>query len=352
MNCKKQNIDIKDITFLYKKGETLENIAKKYKVSSPTIKRYLVLNKVSIRKNRKYNFNENYFEEINTEKKAYFLGYLFADGNIREALNKDRNSPIYNCRLNLHEKDKYILDYFKKDINSNYELRKQLNTNCYYFILCSKKLCKDLINLGCVPNKSLILKFPDKLNKIYYNHFIRGYYDGDGCSFLSKKDNKIIGTIITIMSTFQFCNKLYEILKNNNINCKIEKYNKNKNKKNTYYLKIYARNDQVKFINFIYNKSNIFLIRKFVTNLFILDLFNKKEILKLNKIHSKKVYQYDLELNLINVFNSLKETSIKLYKGRFQNSIGDCCRQYKKTFKNYIWSYTILKKGETNEINN
>lgn len=47
-------------------------------------------------------------------------------------------------------------------------------------------MCNDLISHGCVPNKSLILK-PPKIDNELINHFIRGYFDGDGCvSFNSK----------------------------------------------------------------------------------------------------------------------------------------------------------------------
>lgn len=37
----------------------------------------------------------------------------------------------------------------------------------------------DLISHGCIPQKSLILKFPE-ISKELIPHFIRGYFDGDG----------------------------------------------------------------------------------------------------------------------------------------------------------------------------
>lgn len=33
---------------------------------------------------KKYYFNENYFESINTYEKAYVLGFIYADGYNRE----------------------------------------------------------------------------------------------------------------------------------------------------------------------------------------------------------------------------------------------------------------------------
>lgn len=59
---------------------------------------------------------------------------------------------------------------------------------------------EQLINLGCVPNKSLILKFPSlnifQEKKLVYA-FIRGYVDGDGCLTFSKNGKlnlSIVGT--------------------------------------------------------------------------------------------------------------------------------------------------------------
>lgn len=53
-----------------------------------------------------------------------------------------------------------------------------------YRLACySKKSYTDLINKGCGINKSLILKFPDETQvpQNLISHFIRGYFDGDGC---------------------------------------------------------------------------------------------------------------------------------------------------------------------------
>lgn len=57
--------------------------------------------------------------------------------------------------------------------------------------ITNKKIAKDLIKCGCIPNKSLVLKFPDErifASKDLIRHFIRGYFDGDGCiSYLETK---------------------------------------------------------------------------------------------------------------------------------------------------------------------
>lgn len=45
----------------------------------------------------------------------------------------------------------------------------------------------DLSKHGCVPNKSLILKFPTTLPNELVNDFIRGYFDGDGSVYINNK---------------------------------------------------------------------------------------------------------------------------------------------------------------------
>ena len=72
------------------------------------------------------------------------------------------------------------------------------------FIAYSKKIAEDLIKLGCVPNKSLILEFPTKeqVPDKLINHFMRGYFDGDGCIYISEKHNK---ASFDIIGTEKFC---------------------------------------------------------------------------------------------------------------------------------------------------
>jgi len=78
---KKLIVDEKNIINQYKSGVSMNVLSSENNVDSSTIKRVLVKNNIQIRKvSKKYYFNESYFKKINTEDKAYFLGFLFADG--------------------------------------------------------------------------------------------------------------------------------------------------------------------------------------------------------------------------------------------------------------------------------
>lgn len=82
--------------------------------------------------------------------------------------------------------------------------------------LISKHFKTRLCELGCIPNKSLILKFPDEnlVPKNLIKHFIRGYFDGDGCisySFLNKEKD-IISPRLSLLGTENFLNGCMEYL--------------------------------------------------------------------------------------------------------------------------------------------
>jgi len=145
---------------------------------------------------RKYKRNEKYFEKINTEEKAYWLGFLYADG----CLYKQKTGYGYNFELSLKESDKYHIENFLKTIECDVPVKKKLvrlgdkTYTSYRVMFFCREFAEHLIDKGCYPNKSLTLKFPskeivpDKLMK----HFIRGYFDGDGCVCFGYKYNNII----------------------------------------------------------------------------------------------------------------------------------------------------------------
>lgn len=87
-------------------GLNLTEIAKIYNISGPQITRLL----------KKYNFtipnkfNEHVFDVIDTEEKAYWLGFIYADGNVSKAGDKQ----IYSFEISLKEDDYNHLMKFNK----------------------------------------------------------------------------------------------------------------------------------------------------------------------------------------------------------------------------------------------
>lgn len=262
MNIKK--IPIEEIIFKYKKLKyTINSIAKEYKCSSTTIKKYLIKENVWEKRpaKRKYTLNENYFDIIDTEEKAYFLGLLYADG--------------YNCEsgnyvnLELNYKDKEILEKFNKCIGSNKPLmrhKKKGLKHSWRLNLSSKKISRQLKLLGCYQKKSLTLKFPTKeqVPEHLIRHFIRGYMDGDGSFgiYWSKRFN-YYRSAFTLTSSLFFCESFANFIK--------EKFNFNSHtrarfperKNNNRTLSLSSKKRVFTILKWLYNDSNIFLKRKY-----------------------------------------------------------------------------------------
>ncbi len=176
---------------------------------------------------RKYPVNHNYFDKIDSEDTAYFLGLLYADGNISSC----KNSSTKRIKLTLQDKDKHILESLTALIQPTKPLNKVHGSGLYkdsvhwQMMINSDHMAKILINYGCVERKSLILKFPEWLaDKELQRHFLRGYFDGDGtinkspitpaASFLGTKDfceyvkEKLLGhgrVRLDKNKTYKFC---------------------------------------------------------------------------------------------------------------------------------------------------
>lgn len=131
---------------------------------------------------RKYFFNFNFFEKIDSELSAYWLGFMYADGCIQ----KQNKYGEQEFKIAIRDTDLELLEKFKQDIQSTYPIRYDNSKGKEHSLviqsLRSQKTVEDLKKLGCVENKSLILTFPteEQVPKKYLHHFIRGYFDGDG----------------------------------------------------------------------------------------------------------------------------------------------------------------------------
>ena len=139
---------------------------------------------------RKHFINEKYFETVETEKQAYILGFIYSDGCVQEL---PTTSALTFSQL---EQDVDILYKIKEELQSDYpmfnsiqKLNKKTITRFYAY---SRKLCEDLVKLGATTQKSLTLTFPFFLKKELLPHFIRGYFDGDGCIWNGKRKTMIV----------------------------------------------------------------------------------------------------------------------------------------------------------------
>lgn len=142
--------------------------------------------------NRTHSVNAEYFENISTEEQAYWLGFIWADGNICKTAKRSAGPN----RLSIGQKitESKHIDLFNKAIDSDYQPRITSDRNgfkSYNLSINSRPICESLIKLGFnTKDKRIhIPKIPTNLLR----HFIRGYFDGDGClSIYSQKSGKYI----------------------------------------------------------------------------------------------------------------------------------------------------------------
>jgi hypothetical protein len=262
-----------DIINSYKNGVSQSQLAKKYNVGKSTIKRILLKNNINLRfvkEYRKYSIKEDFFDNIDTQEKAYFLGLLYADGN---------NTSYGLVTLVLQERDKEILIRLNNMIQPTKPLcyrgyfskRNKNHQNQYQLSIHNKHISRLLNELGLVRAKSLVITFPEWLDKDLIKHFIRGFYDGNGNVGINKNPN------IQIVSTLSFCESIkkivYDILSvesyvyiDKALNPVIRRF------------KIRRKKDMLKFLDWIYQDSTIHIQRKYEKYLILKDSLNIQNV--------------------------------------------------------------------------
>lgn len=250
---------IEDILNKYQNNWSQQKIADFYKVSRTVIKRVLEIQcEGLIIRNRtsKYKYQQDIFEIIDTAEKAYWLGFLAADGCNYQ---REHNASII---LNIHEKDIEHLEKFKQFCHTDAEIKSYIGyegfsnqTSMCKITLNSKKISNDLIDKGILPNKSLILQPPHILEE-FYKPFILGYFDGDGSISKTSQYNNYS---ISIQGTKEMLTWICEVL---DWNAKLEKRNINSNN-NSYYIRCGGTNKPYQILNQLYNSCEIHLDRKY-----------------------------------------------------------------------------------------
>lgn len=232
-------------------------VARHFKVDLNTLSKRLKekYDNVISRKDGKLDINSNFFEIIDTEEKAYWLGFLTADGYISE----DNKHVI---ELALKESDKNHIEKFKKALDSQHKIgKKQVSLNnkkyiAYRINIRDKKLNNDLRLLGLTSNKSYDSNIPfDYIPKHLINHYIRGLFDGDGSVY--KSQNRTMIHICTTASDQMVSDITKCILEELNIQVKYQ------NKDHITNICLYKQADVKAFSNWIYKDYSVCLERKY-----------------------------------------------------------------------------------------
>lgn len=156
---------------------TLAALGKEFGCSYGTIKNLLNKHNIDSRGNKQgYPRNEFIFSKIDTPEKAYWLGFLYADGCVRTNNEISINITDYEHV----KKFQKFLGAINHKITETKDKRWDTAKPLYRFAVKDKQISKDLIKWGCVPNKTLLIEKIPNIPRDYVSHFIRGYFDGDG----------------------------------------------------------------------------------------------------------------------------------------------------------------------------
>jgi hypothetical protein len=203
-----------------------------------------------------FSINEEYFDVIDTEEKAYILGFIFADGNISGERTK------YRLRITLKYEDSEILGKIKDELQYTGDIKirelksKQRDTKGYMIAelsIINKYLITRLVELGCIPNKSLTVKYPDIPDDLD-KHFIRGYFDGNGSIYFT---NNRVGFELMSGSKDIYYSMKEKILSNTSVNPLGEQERK------TSIRWTKSGKQAIEILHYLYKDSNISLRRKF-----------------------------------------------------------------------------------------
>lgn len=188
-------LPMEEIVGRYRSGERSADIAKSFGVKQLLIQRRLKsAGAIKPRgwSSKKYSVDETYFDVIDTEQKAYWLGIFLTDG-----------STSGGVRLNLQSRDEEHIKKFQRDIGSNHPIRQvdegRGGTSCLH--IGNKHLVEVLRGKGIVPHNKTIYNVPPSLER----HYWRGAVDGDG--HLGRNDIRLVGTWNICAAFKRFCRK-------------------------------------------------------------------------------------------------------------------------------------------------
>lgn len=212
-----------------------------------------------------YICNYHYFDDINTEEKAYWLGFLTADGWINK--NDKNNAGVTGIELQYG--DINHLKKFNKSIGGNYQITdrwrpcpistkdKEKKHHICCIRIFSLTMYNSLINKGFTKDKSFDYHIPN-LRDDLIKHYVRGYFDGDGCLCFTNQSFHI--NFITASKMLN--DDISKILKLENFHFTENNYLNDYNT-TMYKIDIHRQQDKINFLDWIYKDSNIYLDRKY-----------------------------------------------------------------------------------------
>lgn len=240
-----------------------EQVGKCHQWVTNLLKKHGAYSKKETVYNTLYEVNKQFFKVIDSEAKAYILGFICADGHI------DRKA--HRIQFSLSIKDEEILYKIKELMESTHPISHYLGTNPYKKSERVKtEMCKLSINskelvdsLSFFPDRktyNLTGSIADQIPTNLLNHFLRGYFDGDGHLFYGRKYGNSTKYLVQVTGTEAFLRETFGQL----LESQTKMY-KEPLAHNAWCWRVCAKS-QVDFVlNYLYKDAKIYLDRKFKT---------------------------------------------------------------------------------------
>ena len=206
----------------YQNGLGYEEAAKKAGIGANRFRYYMRDNGL-LRKSYKCQtdktFDIDYFKTIDTEEKAYWLGFILADGYITKQIHKNRNNYVtYKFGIELQESDANHLEKFNKSINGNIIIKHRqrerfgITYRTARIEITNTQFCLNLMDKGIIPNKSIEGGFNYKFETTELKAaFLRGVIDGDGSIRKKTTDYEVKIAVKSTEIMKYFTDIIYEI---------------------------------------------------------------------------------------------------------------------------------------------
>lgn len=280
------------LTAAYAECGTVSATGRKLNINKGTLRRYMKKNDVTYKHDMRYKCDDLFFSRDN-EDSFYWAGFIAADGFIcgSNPKNGERHKTL---GIGLSNVDIDHLMKFRQVINAEspihtYKVNIKNDNPKYVFkirdrykstlTIRSTQIYDDLARFGITERKSLTLKFPEWImNHQLCNHFIRGYFDGDGCATSYKyKTCKAPQVSLIFCGTESFLTTVHEIFKNN-MDLRDRETPVKPTESKCFKLKYGGNGLMSRMVPYIYRNATIFLDRKHKKATEYLDYEQQREL--------------------------------------------------------------------------
>lgn len=244
----------------YQKDMKVNEMFDYFKVTKRTIPALFKERGIHSKRKNRYSLNENYFKEVDTERKAYWLGYLYADGFVGDG---HFNNIVFVQKIT----DGYAVEQFAKDIEFTGDLRTTKTSGGFEGELqkvlnfSSETMANDLKKLKMETCKSMTMEELPPINKNLMRHFVRGYFDGDGSismtvrhAYTNRKHN--YSYRCSMIGTLPFLTKVADLLpvRVNFVDSHTPEMK---------YLYVWHKDDMETMFHYLYDDATFYLERKY-----------------------------------------------------------------------------------------